>query len=387
MFTGLYPHTNGVMGLTHRNFAWDLHPDIMHIGQILRHEGYSTALLGVHHESRTGDRARVAQRCGMDEYVPGGNASLLAERVVERLQRYSTQDKPFYLQVGFTEPHRRSNPDDKEYAGFLGDYMQADDSLGVTVPPYLEDTSGSRTEVSEIQGAVHLVDDAVGRILSSLQDLGLAQNTIVVFTTDHGLALPRAKCTLYDPGIGTALIMRYPQGRWQGVYDQLVSNIDLLPTLLDAVGIQKDATLQGRSLMPLLHKEDTRWRDSIYAEMTYHEYYDPCRCIRTEYYKLIVYFSAAPAYMDCSQSYHPRSKPVVPAVPRREYHPTVELYDLQNDPWEQVNLDGNSDYAETERQLLRQLYAWMVETDDPLLQGPVPSPMHQWAINKLMGDE
>ncbi|HHT28144.1 MAG TPA: sulfatase [Firmicutes bacterium] len=385
LFTGLHPHSNGVMGLTHRNFAWDLKPDVLHLGQIMRNTGYGTALIGVHHESRSGDRTRIAQRCGMDEYVPGGTAPQVAERVVERLQRYKTQDKPFYLQVGFTEPHRRLGPDDQDYAGFLGDYIQVDASLGVTVPPYLQDTAGSRTEMAEIQGAVHVVDVAVGRILTALEELGQAQNTIVVFTTDHGLALPRAKCTLYDPGIETALIMRYPQGKWQGAYDQLVSNIDILPTLLDTVGIPQPESLQGRSLIPLLQRKDAEWRDRIFAELTYHEYYDPCRCIRTERYKLIVFFSAAPAYMDCSQSYHPRSKPIVPAAPRREYHPLVELYDLRNDPWEQVNLAGNTAYAEIEQSLLRQLHAWMIETDDPLLQSPVPSPMHHWAIDKLMG--
>ena len=98
-------------------------------------------------------------------------------------------EKPFYLEVGFFEPHRPY-----DWQG-----TQPDTSQGVTLPPYLPDIPEAEADVAALQGAVKMLDTGVGILLDSLDDLGLAENTWVVFTTDHGLAVPRTKCTLYDP--------------------------------------------------------------------------------------------------------------------------------------------------------------------------------------------
>src|SRR5207237_7771066 len=94
------------------------------------------------------------------------------------------------------------------------------------------------------------MDGSVGRVLAALERTGRAANALVVFTTDHGLAMPRAKCTLYDPGLEVALIVRWPDGGiGRGVSNsELVSNIDVLPTLLESCGITIPAGLQGPSL-------------------------------------------------------------------------------------------------------------------------------------------
>ena len=265
LFTGRYPHSNGVLGLTHAQFAWDLHPDERHLGRILREAGYTTALAGVHHESRAGTAAEITARCGMDEIlaqhgmestVPKLHGDRLTDAALGWLDRVGGGERPWYLQIGYHEPHRvaaRARTEDG-YMGFIGDYLAPDEECGVAVPPYLQDTATAREELAELQGAVRALDAAVGRLLDGLRERGLAERTIVVFTTDHGLALPRAKCSLYDPGLETALLLRAPGVGVAGgrVLDPLMSNVDLLPTLLDLLSVPVPENVQGRSVAPAL---------------------------------------------------------------------------------------------------------------------------------------
>ena len=389
LFTGRYPHANGVLGLTHAEFAWDLHPDERHLGQVLRDAGYTTALFGIHHESRSGTAAEVAARCGMDEVQPPMRGEALTDAALAWLARATGGDRSYYLQVGYHEPHRARAEvrDEPGYMGFLGDYLAPDDTLGVTIPPYLRETASAREELAELQGAVRALDAAVGRLLAGLRDLGLEDQTLVVFTTDHGVALPRAKCSLYDPGLEVALILRYPERNWRGgrTIESLISNLDLFPTLLDLLGLPIDARVQGCSQLAALDGAPHTPRDEIFGEMTYHDYYDPRRCIRTARHKLIVNFSAAPAFMDPSQSWQPRTTTTIPPDPALAYHPPLELYNLTTDPHEWHNLADDPTHADTRADLLDRLGRWMRETDDPLLAGAVTSPLHRRMVGMLGG--
>lgn len=389
LFTGRSPHANGVMGLTHRDFAWDLDPDERHLGQVLRDAGYTTALIGVHHESRAGDPAMVRERCGMDSYLPHARGEITASRALEYLGERAEDGRPFYLQIGFGEPHRLATREREEpdYMGFIGDYLEPDVERGVAVPPWLADTPLARTEIAELQGAIRYVDARIGRVLEGLRTLGLEENTLLIFTPDHGLALPRAKCSLYDPGLSVALIVRFPGRGWTGGRREadLVSNVDIFPTILDALEIAIDPRVEGRSFRPLLDGEAYAPRDCVFGEMTYHDYYDPVRCIRTDRYKLIANFTTAPSFMNPSQSWRPRCDPVVPPFPPVAYHVPVELYDLQADPGEQRNLADDLDHVEVRRDLLQRLGRWMAATEDPLLQGAVTPPTHRRVLAELRG--
>ncbi len=117
--------------------------------------------------------------------------------------------------------------------------------------------------------------------------------------------------------------------------------------------------------------------------MTYHDYYDPRRCIRTESHKLIANFSTAPFFMDPSQSWRPRSDTVTPPNHAVAYHPYIELYGLRGDPWEQENLADQPEHEAVQRELLRRLYRHLVETADPILVGAVTGPHHRAAQTYL----
>jgi arylsulfatase A-like enzyme len=382
LFTGRYPHNNGVMGLCHAEFAWDLHPGERHLAQILNEAGYATEAVGVIHETRSG-----AARCGYEKHTNKARVSEMATTVVERLADLARdRERPFFLCAGCIEPHRGRTQGQEDYMGFLSPEFGPDESLGVDVPGFLRDTPGTRAELAELQGAVRHVDTHMGRILAAVADLGLADNTLVVFTTDHGYAMPRAKCSLYDPGLAVSLILRLPNRQgWNGggVRNEMISNIDCLPTLLELLDLPIPANVQGRSFAPLLDGRDYVPRNAIFGEISHHDYYDPRRCVRTETHKLILNFSSAPFYMDPSQSWRPRSDTVVPEDHAVAYHPCCELYDLRSDPWELNNLAEAPEQAETRAALLAQLRDHLAATKDPILDGAITPPQHRKSLGLL----
>ena len=176
--------------------------------------------------------------------------------------------------------------------------------------------------------------------------------------------------------------MRYPKVLKAGTtQNELISNVDIVPTILEAVGSGTGHGLQGRSFWPLLTAGNYRERDRIFAERTFHTSYDPVRCVRTSRYKYIRNFeSVRPDWYYSEGVERHRTVLGVRHSSRimRESDPKgrpwEELYDLDSDPLEIDNLAGRSEHHEPCRELARALFRWMRDTDDPLLQGPIPSP-------------
>ena len=388
LFTGRYPHNNGVMGLTHANFAWDLRPEEKHLAQFLKEAGYATVAVGVIHETRSG-----AKRCGYDKHINEGKAAEGTTAVIEQLKQLAAGEQPFYLYAGFIEPHRLPYPkgpgQPAEGHGFPGPHLEPDSTLGVDVPGYLRDAPGTRDELAGLQGAVQHVDEQFGRCMQAIQDLGLEKNTLVIATTDHGIAFPRAKYSIYGPGLQVALLLRHAgRNGWHGgvVRNEMVSNIDVLPSILELAGIPVPANVQGRSFAPLLDGHAYTPNAMIFGELTYHGYYDPQRSIRTETHKLIANFSTAPAFQDPSQQWRPKSDTVVPEDPALAFHPHLELYELTKDPWEHVDIAKKPEFTVIRNELARRLHQHMVATGDPLLRGAVASPQHETTLKMLQGE-
>ena len=370
LFTGRYPQSNGVLGLVQPPFSWELHPEERHLAGVLREAGYRTARIGTQHETWRPDEM------GFDEiHTPKGRCRGIARTTAEWVRQKVAAEAPFYVQVGFPDPHRAP----------YGFASTADKESGITVPGYLVDDIEAREEFAYFQGAVKNVDDAVGVILEGLEDSGLAGDTIVIFTTDHGIPFPRAKCSLYDPGIQVCLIMRQPGGdpHAGSVFKELVSNVDVFPTLLEIVGVPVADNVQGRSFAPLLSRGPYEPRHEVFAQMTYHGWYNPMRCIRTESHKLIVNFISTLAIQDPSQQWRPRTVTKEPFDPSRALKVPVELHDLKSDPLEFNNLADSAAHRSICCGLLNRLHQWMVKVNDPLLKGIPPPPAHKVALNVL----
>ena len=375
LFTGDYPQQTGVLGLTHDPHGWDMIDPSRHVATQLRGAGYATELVGIHHESRTLPDDEVAERLGFDRVETGGYAPEVARRAADAVRRRADGNRPFYLQVGFIEPHRlQSDRDEAGGVGFLGPHIQPDQERGVTVPPYLEDTASSRAEIAELQGAVRTVDAAVGEVLQALENAGVADRTLVVFTTDHGIAMPRAKCSLYEAGLEVALIVRVPWRRDLAGrrVSAMVSHLSVVPTLLDAAG---DAESDRTAPNLIAVSDDLEpGQSEVFGQMTYHNYYDPKRSVRDERHKLIVNYSNAPLAMDPTQSWAHRSLPLGLDRGNMPNNLERELYDLDTDPLELTNLAADPAHADVLDRLQTDLHSWMRRVDDPLLRGFIPAP-------------
>ena len=356
LLTGQYCHNNGMLGLAHR--GWALNDYGQHLVHPLREgAGYRSVLIGEQHISK--DPAVI----GYDEVieVDSHHADEVAPIAIEALR---TTPEPFFMSVGFFETHR-------DFAV----PTSVRDTLYSLPPPNLPDTERTRADMAAFKASVRSLDQGIGAVLNGLHHFDLTERTLVICTTDHGLAFPNAKATLFDRGIGVMLLMRGPDGFTGGkVVDSLVSQLDIYPTLLDIAGIDHPPFLQGTSLMPLVHGETEKVNDEIFAEVTYHAAYEPQRCARTERWKYIRRFGDYP-YTVLSNCDDSASKELlVEAGWGEQVVPKEQLYDLLLDPAEARNLADDPDHADVLAEMSVRLDDWMERTEDPLLDGQVAAP-------------
>jgi arylsulfatase A-like enzyme len=368
LLTGLYCHNNGMLGLAHR--GWKLNDYRQHWVHALRRGGYRSTLIGEQHISE--DPGVI----GFDEVVEVGSsrAEDVAPLTIEALR--DAGPDPWFMSVGFFETHR----------DFFAP-TSVRDTLYSLPPANLPDVVATRRDVAAFKASARALDQGIGAVLHALHDFGLVDDTLVVCTTDHGVAFPGAKATLSDRGIGVMMIVRGPHGFTGGkVVDAPVSHLDVYPTLCELAGVQAPDWLQGSSLMPLVRGEVERLHEEIFAEVTFHAAYEPQRAVRGERWKYIRRFDEYPypVLANCDDS---ESKELWVAAGWGEREvPRERLYDLVLDPAEGENLAGRSEFEGQLGEMRERLERWMLETSDPLLDGPLEPPPgalvnEQWQVS------
>jgi len=356
LLTGQCAHSSGMIGLAHRGFS--LHDYNQHIVHTLRQAGYTSTLIGVQHI------ARDPQVIGYDQIVDskGSRVASVAPAAVDFLG--NSPEQPFFLSVGFGETHRQ--------------YVEPgpDEDPRYCLPPHpLPNTPETRRDMAAFKATARILDGGIGAVLDALEASGLAENTLVICTTDHGIAFPAMKCNLTDHGIGVMLIMRGPGGFTSGrVCKAMVSHVDIFPTLCDLLDIQPPHWLQGKSMMPLIRNEAVEINEEIFAEVTYHAAYEPQRAVRTRRWKYIRRFEerSGPVLPNCDDS--PSKSVWLEHSWRERPVPAEQLYDLTFDPNEAHNLADDPAMAPILAEMRSRLDQWMQRTKDPLLGGPVPAP-------------
>ena len=354
MLTGQCCHSSGMIGLAHRGFP--LKDYSQHIVHTLRKAGYRSALAGVQHIAD--DPAKI----GYDEILTTGGDTP-HEAAAKFLA--GPPKRPFFLSVGFGNTHR-----------VFPDPAPEDDPRWTLPPAPLPDTPRTREDMAAFKTSARMLDRKMGVVFDALDAGGLADRTLVICTTDHGIAFPYMKCNLTDGGIGVMLILAGPGGFAGGnVCDSLVSQVDLFPTLCELLGIDTPAWCQGRSIMPLVRGQTEQIRDEVFAEVTYHAAYEPMRCVRTGRYKYIRRFGGrtAPVLPNCDDS--PSKDVWLEAGWAERKLAAEELYDLVFDPNEANNLAADPAASDVLADMRARLDRWMRQTDDPLLKhDPVPAP-------------
>jgi arylsulfatase A-like enzyme len=351
IFTGCTPHTISTSRLHTPMPPWETT-----VLDLLQQRGYFTGIFRKHHQGGGFEKK-------LDFY---GDAKAPFSSFVEKLPA----GKPFFLQFGSTDPHR-------PYAPVA--VSPPHDPGKVTVPPYLPDDPAVRKDLALYYDEIARFDTQCGELLDLLRSRDLLKNTLVIVTGDNGLPFPRAKGTLYDPGLHVPMIAWWPGRIAPGtVRDELLSHVDLTPTWLAAAGIATPAKVQGRSFLPLLRGEPYEARDAVYGERNWHDTYDPMRSVRTANFKLI--FNARPE-LGYRPSWDLEDSPSWKAIQRwgrqggltqqqtrllETSRPALEFYDLRNDPNEFDNVIDRPEYNAEVLRHRRLLSDWMHATYDYL---------------------
>jgi len=358
--TGCYPHTHGLMGLVHRGWALDVE-SCPPLARILLDAGYQTHLFGFQHEHYDPARLGYEHACP----VEGMNVEQVVPRLVDWLRSQSAGTQPFLASVGFSDVHRIG----AHGSTFARDAYSSADPAQVEVPPWLPDLPVTRQELADFYGDIAHMDRWIGEITRVLDETGLAQNTVLVFTSDHGASFLHGKATCYDGGTKVPWIMRWPQAiPAKTRVPALTSHVDILPTLLDLLGLPIPAYVQGQSMVPWAKGGQGEERAYVYAEKNYTNYYDPTRMIRSSRFKYVrkglrtcIFDFLIPEIEGAQVQF--RMPQVFGFYSARRC--TEELFDLENDPGELNNLVEDSAYRDRLGALSAALDAHLAATDDP----------------------
>ena len=355
LLSGEYPHCNGMLGLAHRGFSMNYDH---HLVRFLAGKGYHCALSGVQHEIEPVE-TRFGE-LGYHEYL--GDRKVAHIRAAEFLEK--PPGKPFFLSVGFFETHRE----------FPEDHPLDDPALCI-LPHGIPDTPETREDFARFKASVRILDEKMGFVLDKLRDTGLIENTIVICTTDHGIAFPGMKCTLSDAGTGVMLMIRIPGSPKGGkMLDGLVSHIDVFPSICELICEKTPQWVRGKSIVPLIRCERNEINEEIFTEINFHAAYEPQRAVRTKQWKYVKRFDGrcSPVLPNIDDSL---SKNILLENGLGELKMSEEnLYDMILDPLEENNLAYDANFAEILADMRHRLESWMRDTSDPLLKGELEVP-------------
>jgi len=391
--TGQYAHTNGLAGLT--SHGWSYGEGCKTIVDYLNRAGYETAWAGFQHEREESAENNYQVSLPHRE----GGRDVFVENAVDDAIAYLEQrdpSLPFYLNIGTQEVHASLWAPGAYYTKKYDrpKHVYGIDKLAdAHIPAHCPDNHQSRVMFSRFAPCIRHMDRHFGRLMDAVKRLGLEEDTLVVFTTDHGIMGSRAKGTAYERGmeIGTLIQLPgviHPGDRMKGV----VNNIDFLPTLLDMAGVPCPERVQGRSFAARLRGDIYTPSEAIYTERNSHENFDPVRTVRTERYHYMrnLHPGAKRFLLPNEILNHPNERvrktwpnrfiwesdldqPDHPRMSLFEPRPREELYDLQNDPEEFINLADDPGHRKIKERLSALCDRWMEETNDPGMNQPIPA--------------
>lgn len=378
IITGRYPHNTDAEEL-----HWPLPAGQTTFVEKLSASGYWTAAAGKWH---LGDAVRdrfdeIRETDTSGFQLPTGEAGQKG-KFIETMQgeaqsgctewvpllRKRPKNQPFFLWLAALDPHRPYHENI---------VPEPTDPATVRLAPYHLDTPEVRTDYALYYDEIRRLDKYVGLVMAELADQGIADDTLVLFLSDNGRPFPRDKTSIYDSGIRTPFIVRWPAKVKAGsVSDSLVSAIDLAPTFLELAGLKSGATFQGRSFLPVLSDPEATVRQFVFAEQNWHDYEAHGRAVRTQRFKYIrnAYTDLpltpsadgvrSPTFQSMIKLHAEGKLTAAQSVYFVNPRPAEELYDCQTDPHELNNLIGTPAHAGALEELRLALDRWEKETGD-----------------------
>ncbi len=396
ILSGQHNHRNGMYGLQHDDHHFQSFDNVQSLPTRLTRAGYRTARVGKFHvgpERAYAFETVLSAGAANDPATIGRSPVQMAEQTRSVIE--SKDDRPFFLYFASDDPHRANGvlPDGKP----TFDTYPRPNSFGnraegypeitpvqyrpedVRVPTFLPDTPATRAELAEYYQAVSRLDAGVGRLVAILKAAGRYDSTLILYLSDNGAAFPGAKTTLYDPGTRLPFIVRAPGRKSPGaVQDAMITWADLTPTLLDVAGVSLESgAYDGRSFRAGLDGAPLRGWDEVYASHTLHEItmYYPMRVVRTRRHKLIMNIAheltfpsaldliKSPTWISANESGGRMfgARTIEAYLHRAKF----ELYDLERDPDEVVNLAEKPEHQALKAQLTEKIKAFQTTTKDP----------------------
>lgn len=377
LLTGSYPHCCGMYGLATDWSGFALKDHRRHLAGFLAAQGYETALAGVQHVSRepwSSPETLGYEHLLNSEGSAGHDPRRTTAAALDFIHR--RHEAPFFLSVGFVEPHRYNEGDRNTFSRFIPAEPENLDSRYAMPLPGYPDGEPARRETANFAQGVSLMDREMGTVLQALSKAGLEEDTLVICTTDHGPGMPGMKTTLSDLGTGVFLILAGPGIPEGAVEDGLVQQMDLFPTLCDLLDLPRPDWLQGKSIRGLLEGREAAVHREIFTEQTYHERYLPLRAVRTERYKLILRYGPGRPRGDYSaDDGGPLDRFWKENGWAGEEVPERQLFDLYTDPQEKHNLAEDPAFREIREDLSARLENHLRDTEDAVALGePVLPP-------------
>ncbi len=371
IMTGQYPHNTGA-GYLHAPLPVE---KLIFPGE-LQKAGYYTASAGKWHLG--------PKRPEFDTIVGGGPSG--CENWLDVLKN-RPKDKPFFLWFAAFDPHR-------EYEeNIIPEPHSKEDAV---VPPFLPDNDSTRKDLSMYYDEIARLDSYIGAVMQELKNQEVDENTMVIYMSDNGRPFPRCKNRLYDSGIKTPFIVRWPSIVEAGtVTHSLISSIDIAPTLVELATGKIPEQFQGNPFSEVLIDRFAETRNAIYAEHNWHDYQAHERAVRDENYLYIR--NAFPELNASPPADAVRSPTYQKMIALYEKdaleedqmdcfitpRPAEELYDVVNDPFQLTNLAGKPEYKKILNEMQKKLDTWIDNTNDSVPDNPIPDKFDRWSGKKL----
>ncbi|WP_439621626.1 sulfatase family protein [Gemmata sp.] len=369
LMTGRAPHRSGALGFD------PIRRDVPTLVEVLRDAGYYTGVIAKAVHMAPADK--FPWHAAGDQAL-GKQPTKFAEKFREMLADAAKAGKPFFVNANICDPHR-------PFITGTGTKAKADEPLDgarvykpaeVTVPAFLEDLPRVREEVAQYYSSVSRFDVAFGLVMKELAAAGRDADTVVVFLSDHGMAFPFSKATVYFSGTWSPVLIRVPGAGEPQTRDAFVSSVDVMPSVLELLGVKPPAGMDGRSWVPLLKGETQPDRDFVVTHVNTVSSGKSFaqRCVRTKDRALMFHawaggpdrfrveamsgLSFAAMNASTEPTVRARVKQLVEGEP-------LMLFDTAADPTERKNLINDPKYAADLAALSKKLLAHMKQTEDP----------------------
>lgn len=384
LMTGRVPHRSGAVGFD------PVRPEVTTMTELMSRNGYLTAAI-----NKSG-HMMPRQKFDWDLIMEGSgkNPKALREHLEQCLKTAAEKGKPFFINANSTDPHgpfpgsrsaeigeaqehRKQLPEKESGAAPVKMFTESE----IVVPSFLEDLPVVRKEIAQYFSAVRRLDQSFGELIGTLKAAGRLDDTVVVFLSDHGMSMPYAKATLYRNGTWSPVLLRWPGMDGPSVNREMVMSSDIMPTILDLLGLKTPDGLDGNSWLPLLQGEKQSGRDHVFTQIDTISAGKsfPSRCVRTKTRAYIwnawsngkARFGIGAMHARSSWQAMVAAGDRNPALKSRVdhfvYRSPEEFYDDEKDPDERHNLIDHPGHQTEIARLKALLRAQMEKTDDPLV--------------------